>query len=168
MWLWWSTQWYHFGVGAPPHFSPFQWGLGCSLGGNRGFDPWPCVSKLTLLRDLRTSMPFPACGNAVGNRAPVRHDGFKQTAPTQRKFIESSIERIPCLFGHNVGPGFRVSSELQSGGTAWNVGMSQSMGEMAIRRLSSWFPLKPTCRRVPSKNRNPWAWAHVFFVARRD
>ena len=35
-----QNQWYHFGVGAPPHFSLFQWGLGCSLG-LRAFDPWP-------------------------------------------------------------------------------------------------------------------------------
>ena len=33
----------HYRVSAPPIFSPFWWGLGCSLG-VRDFDPWPFVS----------------------------------------------------------------------------------------------------------------------------
>ena len=47
-----QTHWYHFGVGAPPIFSLFQWGFGCSLG-VRDFDPWP--NKASMVWGPRSS-----------------------------------------------------------------------------------------------------------------
>ena len=35
---------FHFGVGVPPIFEPILVvGLGCSLGYDLDFDPWPCI-----------------------------------------------------------------------------------------------------------------------------
>ena len=40
-----QNQWYHFGASAPPILEPISVvGLGCSLGANRDFDPWPRVT----------------------------------------------------------------------------------------------------------------------------
>ena len=37
-----QSQWCHFGIAAPAILEPILVvGLGCSLWGNRGFDPWP-------------------------------------------------------------------------------------------------------------------------------
>ena len=41
IWLWVKTVLVPFWVRCITHLSPKRVGLGCSLGGNRAFDPWP-------------------------------------------------------------------------------------------------------------------------------
>ena len=52
--------WYHFGMGAPPILEPILVvGLGCSLGDNRGFDPWPVEkARCRPSRRLPCWLPF--------------------------------------------------------------------------------------------------------------
>ena len=48
-----ENQWYDFGVGEFTTYVIFVVGWGCSLGANRGFDPWPyCLRAMFFMKAL--------------------------------------------------------------------------------------------------------------------
>ena len=65
-----QNQWYHFWIGAPPMLVYFSGDWGCSLGANRGFDPWPYVIPPWQAEPVAQPSPMEFGEYGDGVRAP--------------------------------------------------------------------------------------------------
>ena len=82
IWLWVSTKWFHFGVGAPPILDYFG-GIGMFTG-VRGFVPWPFM-ELFLLE----------CSEAYGKEEAIPAQEFakRSGSPSDRRLALKPLKK---------------------------------------------------------------------------
>ena len=68
----------HFGVGAPLMLEPILVGIGMFTGGNRDFDPWPCVSVLSFLSEWQLGLTL--CCHASAQQYGAGCDGVDRVS----------------------------------------------------------------------------------------